>query len=146
MSRTHMLAWAAGFFDGEGYVVIQERNSKINGKRYRGYYLRVGLKHVAPNPIYELQKVFGGTVRIERRKFNSDGCKRKDIHVWQVSCNQAKDCLTQLMPYLQNKTNVANLGIEFQKTMQDSKVKISEEMNLYRAMLKNQITKYNSFD
>ena len=76
MSRTHMLAWAAGFFDGEGYVTIQERNSKVNGKYYKSYYLRVGLKHVAPTPIYELQKLFGGTIRIESRKNNKDGSKR----------------------------------------------------------------------
>lgn len=140
-----MLAWAAGFFDGEGFVTIQERNSKINGKQYKGYYLRVGLKHVAPAPIYELQKLFGGKIRIERRN-SRDGYNRKDIHVWTLSCTQAKECLVQLMPYLQNKTNVATLGIDFQNTMQDNKIKVSEETNLLRAVIKNEITRLNSSD
>jgi len=141
-----MLAWAAGFFDGEGYVTIQERNSKINGKKYRGYYLRVGLKHVAPEPVYELQKLFGGTIRVESRKFNKDGCNRKNIHAWQVSCQQAKECLIQMMPYLINKIQVAELGIELQNTMQKSKHTLTDDLHVYRALLKDKITKLNSSD
>ena len=146
MSRTHKVAWAAGFFDGEGYVTIQERNSKINGKRYRGYYLRVGLKHVAPEPIYELQTLFGGTVRVESRKNNKDGCRRKDIHVWQLSCQEAKNCLVQLMPYLVNKNKVAELGIELQNTMGNHGQRTTEEVQLLRALLKSKITTLNSLD
>lgn len=146
MSRTHMLAWAAGFFDGEGYVVIQERNSKVNGKRYRGYYLRVGLKHVAPEPIYELQKLFGGTIRIEQRKNNKDGCNRKDIHVWQLSCQQAKEALIQMMPYFVNKNNVAELGIDFQNTFTGKVYKVSDEVNNQRKWFKEEITRLNSLD
>ena len=63
MSRTHDLAWCAGFFDGEGYVTIQKRNSLVNGKRYEGYYLRIGINHVAVEPLLEMQRVLGGTIR-----------------------------------------------------------------------------------
>lgn len=141
-----MLAWAAGFFDGEGYVVVQERNSKMNGKRYKGYYLRVGLKHVAPAPIYELQKLFGGTIRIEKRTNCKDGCTRKDIYVWQTSCQEAKECLVQLMPYLVNKIKVAELGIELQNTMGNHGERVSEITNTLRALLKQEITRLNSLD
>ena len=34
MSRTHDVAWAAGFFDGEGYVTIQRRVSKYKDNVY----------------------------------------------------------------------------------------------------------------
>jgi hypothetical protein len=141
-----MLAWAAGFFDGEGYVTIQKRNSEVNGKRYRGFYLRVGLKHVAPAPIYELQKLFGGTVRIEQRRTSKDGCSRKDIHVWQVSCEEAKSCLVQMMPYFINKTKVAELGIELQNTMQSNKKAVSAEINSLRESIKEEISRLNSLD
>ena len=141
-----MLAWASGFFDGEGYVTIQERNSKVNGKRYRGYYLRVGLKHVAPEPVYELQKLFGGTIRIERRSNSKDGCKRKDIHVWQVSCQQASETLRQMMPYFINKNKVAELGIDFQNTFKGKVYKVSDEVNNLRLVYKEEITRLNSLD
>jgi hypothetical protein len=141
-----MLAWAAGFFDGEGYVTIQDRNSTLNGKRYRGFYLRVGLKHVAPEPVYVLQKLFGGTIRIERRQHNKDGCNRKDIHVWQTSCNAAKEALVQMMPYFVNKNNVAELGIDFQKTFTGKVYKVSDETHELRKMYKEEITRLNSLD
>lgn len=147
MSRTHMLAWAAGFFDGEGFVTIQERNSTVAGKRYRGYYLRVGLKHVAPAPIYELQKLFGGTIRIEQRKNSKDGCNRKDIHVWTLSCQQAKEALIQMMPYFINKNKVAELGIEFQNTFPEIKYYVTpEDVQEKRKWIKGEITRLNSLD
>ena len=54
MSRTHEVCWAAGFFDGEGYITIQERGHKD----YVGFYLRIGVNHVAIEPLLELQRLF----------------------------------------------------------------------------------------
>ena len=34
MSKAHRLAWAAGFIDGDGFITIQNRTSKVNGKTY----------------------------------------------------------------------------------------------------------------
>ena len=51
MSVAHEVAWAAGFFDGEGYVTIQYGYTKSpNGKRYHRHTLRIGINHVAPEP------------------------------------------------------------------------------------------------
>ena len=147
MSRTHMLAWAAGFFDGEGYITIQRRNTKAkSGKRYFGHYLRVGLKHVAPAPIYELQKLFGGTIKVEVRKSNKDGYNRKAIHVWSLSCNQAVEALKQMMPYFLNKNKVAELAFKFQATMQDNKLELPLEIVLQREQIKEELFKLNSAD
>ena len=57
MSNAHDLAWCAGFFDGEGFVTIQERKSTVKDKIYRGYYLRIGVNHVAVEPLNELYKI-----------------------------------------------------------------------------------------
>ena len=147
MSRTHMLAWAAGFFDGEGYVTIQERNSLMNGKRYRGYYLRVGISHVAPEPLYEMQKLFGGQIRVEKReRRKKDNYDRKDIHKWTLSTVQAKEALIQMMPYFINKNNVAELGIDFQNTFTGKVYKVSEEVQDQRKWFKEEITRLNSLD
>lgn len=144
MSRAHELAWCAGFFDGEGFVTIQKRNSKVNGKQYEGFYLRIGINHVNPEPLYEIQRIFGGTIR----KQNPDKVigNRHLRHSWQASCQQAADALIQMMPYFRNKFQVAELGIELQNTMGNRGQRTSLELQLYRAMLKDKISKLNAKD
>ena len=145
MSFTHKVAWAAGFFDGEGFVTIQKRNTKAkSGKRYHSYYLRIGINHVAPEPLEEMLKLFGGTLR-QQTKHTVVG-NRKQRHTWQMSCSQAKEALIMMMPYFKNKQKAAELGIELQNTMSDSKVSTSDEINMYRALLKDRLQTLNEMD
>jgi len=144
MSRTHDLAWCAGFFDGEGYVTIQKRNSLVNGKRYEGYYLRIGINHVAVEPLLEMQRVLGGTIR--KQSEHTVTGNRKQRHTWHMGCQQAREALIQLMPYFKNKQNVAELGIELQNTMGNHGQRTTPELQMYRAMLKEQISTLNAKD
>ncbi len=145
MSRTHDVAWAAGFFDGEGFVTIQKRNTKAkSGKRYESYYLRIGINHVAVEPLNEMFRIFGGTIR--KQSAHSVVGNRHQRHSWQMSCSQAKEALITMMPYFRNKQKAAELGIELQNTMSDIKTKTSEETNLYRAMLKDKLQTLNKMD
>ena len=144
MSRTHNLAWCAGFFDGEGYITIQSRNSKVNGKRYTGYYLRIGINHVAIEPLQEMQRVLGGTIR--QQTAHTVVGNRKQRHSWQMSCQAAKEALVQMMPYFKNKNKVAELGIELQNTMGNHGQRVTEELQIYRGMLKEQISNLNDKD
>lgn len=144
MSYTHKLAWAAGFFDGEGFVTIQERKSIVNNKIYKGYYLRIGVNHVAVEPLLELQKILGGTIR--QQSAHTISGNRKQRHSWQMSTASAKEALIKMMPYFRNKQNVAELGIELQNTMGDKGQRVSEEIQLYRSMLKNKISELNAKD
>lgn len=144
MSIAHKLAWCAGFFDGEGFVTIQKRSSKVNGKYYESFYLRIGINHVKIDPLIEMQKILGGTIR----KQNPDKVigNRKQRHSWQMSCSQAKEALIKMMPYFRNKQEVAELGIELQNTMQENKKKTTEDLQLYRALLKEKISMLNAKD
>ena len=145
MSRAHELAWCAGFFDGEGFVTIQKRNTKAkNGKRYTSFYLRIGVNHVSVDPLLELVRILGGTIR-QQSKHTIVG-NRKQRHSWQMSCNQASEALKQMMPYFRNKQKVAELGIELQNTMQSNKKQTPEDMTLYRILLKNTIELLNAND
>lgn len=144
MSRTHDLAWCAGFFDGEGFVTIQNRKSKVNGKIYEGYYLRIGINHVAPEPLLEMQRVFGGTIR--QQTAHTVIGNRKQRHTWQMGCQAAKEALIQMMPYFRNKQKVAELGIELQNTMGNHGQRITPELQLLRSMLKEEISNLNSKD
>ena len=144
MSRTHDLAWCAGFFDGEGFVTIQKRNSMVNGKRYEGYYLRIGINHVAVEPLLEMQRVLGGTIR--KQSEHTVVGNRKQRHSWQMGCQAAKEALIQMMPYFRNKQSVAELGIELQNTMGNHGQRTTPELQLLRAMLKEQISILNAKD
>jgi len=135
MSRSHQLAWAAGFFDGEGFVTIQKRTGK-----YDSHYLRVGINHVAKEPLTEIQSIFGGTIRHTDKVSGN----RKPRHTWTLSTLQAKDFLEQIKPYSKNKGEVIDLGIEFQGLMGTGKV--SDEMYNLRQDYKEKITHINSLD
>jgi len=145
MSVAHEVAWAAGFFDGEGYVTIQYGYTKANnGKRYHRHTLRIGINHVAPEPLYEMQRLFGGN--IEKQKLTSVVGNRKPRHRWVLNCTSAAEALKRMMPYFKNKQEVAELGLELQATMQETKQPVTDEVLFLRAMLKEKITHLNSLD
>jgi hypothetical protein len=145
MSVAHEVAWAAGFFDGEGYVTIQYGYTKAkNGKRYHRHTLRIGINHVAPEPLYEMQRLFGG--QIEKQKLESVRGNRHPRHRWVLNCNNAAEALKRMMPYFKNKQKVAELGLELQATIREDKKPVSEATLLYRALLKEKITHLNSLD
>ena len=144
MSNAHKLAWCAGFFDGEGFVTIQQRKSQYKDKVYSSYYLRIGINHVNPEPLYEIQRVLGGTIR-QQTKHTVVG-NRKQRHSWQMSCNAAKEALIKMMPYFCNKNKVAELGIELQNTMGSRGQETSPDLQLRRAELKQKISDLNAKD
>lgn len=138
MSRSHELAWAAGFFDGEGWIKIQKRGNE----RYTGYYLRLGINHVKRDPLDKIQKLFGGTIRLDTKVSGN----RKPRHVWTLSTKAAAEALEQMMPYLVNKNAVATLGLDFQSTVGLTGQRVSEEVQLYRQRIADQIIHLNSLD
>lgn len=140
MSRTHELAWAAGFFDGEGYVVVQKRSHP----KYTGYYLRIGINHVAPEPLLEFQRLFGGS--IEKQNMEKVIGNRKPRHRWVASTSNAAEVLKQLMPFLHNKNKVAALALDFQQTIGPRGQEVSSEIQEQRAWYKEEITRLNSLD
>lgn len=140
MSRTHKLSWAAGFFDGEGYVVIQKRSHP----KYTGYYLRIGINHVAIEPLLEMQRLFGGT--IQKQDSSTVVGNRKPRHRWVTSTGNAGETLKQMLPYMHNKTKVAGLALDFQATMGLRAVKTSDETQAQREWFKSEITRLNSLD
>lgn len=138
MSKAHKLAYAAGFFDGEGYVTVQ-----IRGGQYKGHYIRIGVNHVHPIPLYEMQRLFGGTVR----KQNPAKVKgnRKQRHEWSISCNKAAAALSQMLPYMLYKNKVSELALSIQSTM-GTTIKVSDEIVAYRQSLKEEIQRINALD
>lgn len=149
MSHAHELAWCAGFFDGEGYISIVERNQHYKDKIYIGHYLRIGINHVSPQPLEEMKRVVGGTFVYDKNseKPGKDGCKRKPRYKWLATTREAGNILVQLMPYLKNKNKAAELALDLQNTMQVSTKRIIPETLIkYRADLKTKLQLLNSLD
>ena len=142
MSLAHDTAWAAGFVDGEGWITIQRRSTKINNKVYNGHYLRIGVNHVAPEPLHELQRIFGGKLRLSTRVVGN----RKPRWTWTLSTASAAEALKRMMPYFKNKQQVAALGLDFQSTIQTHKHAVTIELYKTRENFKEQITRLNSLD
>jgi hypothetical protein len=138
MSRSHELAWAAGFFDGEGWIKIQSRGSE----KYQGYYLRLGINHVKRDPLDKIQKLFGGNIRVDTKVSGN----RKPRHVWTLSTKSASEALEQMMPYLANKNQVAQLGLDFQQTVGLTGQRVSKEVQQQRSLIADKIKYLNSLD
>lgn len=145
MSKSHQLAWAAGFIDGDGFITIQDRTTKIKNKTYNGYYIRLGCCQASETPLKELQKLFGGVIRIKNCGPNKENYNRKIQYIWALSTQQATEVIKQLFPYLVHKKEVAKLAIEFQTTM-GNYYKVPDEILLRRVLLKDKIQTLNALN
>lgn len=146
MSHTHKVAWAAGFFDGEGYIIIQKRKVKRGDKVYIGHYLRIGINHVRPEPLEKFQKIFGGSLRFDENSILhcKDGYNRKPRYCWTASTKNAAECLKEMMPYLVNKTKEAEIALDFSQTIQTHKQTVPEDITFFREQCHERIKLLNA--
>lgn len=88
------LAWAAGFFDGEG--TISQTTASGTSRRY--LLLRIG--HVDPRPLRRFAAAVGlGNVNGPYQQKKGGG-RWSDFHAWQVAGTKAEAVYIQLEPYL----------------------------------------------
>lgn len=107
-SRTQVadteLAWAAGFFDGEGTVGLAEWTLRGKGAMRQTCYLRVQVRQKALIPLLRLNAIWKGNIS-----------KRSPINNYILYGRNASFALSQMLPYLCVKKEQAQLGIEFQQ-------------------------------
>ncbi len=89
MSWIYSDAWAAGVFDGEGYVTIQKRLR--GGFLEHQVYAQVGQQ--IPEPLQALANRFGGNVTTESRYANGLFWR------WRVYGTIAESFLTAVFPH-----------------------------------------------
>lgn len=106
-----MLRWAAGFFDGEGYITIYKEKSYLR--------MAMGINHTEEVTIKRMQKLFGGNVYILMPKTPATAAKPyKKQYCWKLYSQHASIALLQLYPYLQsNKKQQADVAIHFQSRL-----------------------------
>lgn len=145
MDRKLKLAWAAGFFDGEGYIGTSKRSSKYKDKTYESLYIRIGINHVAPEPLEEMVRLFGGNLR--KQSLDTVVGNRKQRHQWKITTDKAVIALREMLPYMKNKQYVASLAIDFQDTMNCERTrwgKVPEEIMKRRQEIREEIIKVNA--
>ena len=103
------LNYYAGFFDGEGCIMIQKKQGRPDGRPYRILNIAISLTNL--NILEDFKRAFGGTVHGAYKSKEH----YKDKWNWQIFGNKALTFLKLIYPYLRLKTREAELGIEFQE-------------------------------
>lgn len=100
------IAYLAGFFDGEGFIIICKDKTRLGNPSYR---LRIGASQVIKSPIDLLKDKFGGLVRLQEKP----NAKHRSIYTWEQHSQKAVDTLKILLPYLLTKKDQANFAIDW---------------------------------
>jgi hypothetical protein len=104
------LAWAAGFFDGEGCVLVNPRG---NGKFHS---LFTSVTQQDPTALHLLKQRFGGNVTPDKTA-TSDSYERKRGAVlvwrWKASSVEAHAFLKSIEPYVVVKAEQVRVALEF---------------------------------
>ncbi len=96
------VAWAAGFFDGEGSV-------SLNRTGPEGYlYLLVMVSNKDTRGLAKLHNMFGGVLHPN----DSRGC-----HRWSIRSRQAETFLQTIAPFCVQKGDAIGVALSFQKTV-----------------------------
>lgn len=111
---SHDLAYAAGFFDGEGAVMIWRRHSSGEiDKKGRPYHrLHVSITQTNKVPLEWMQARFGGSIHVKNA---NPGTNEKPSWHWMCSSQAAIDMLVQIYPYVVMKRERIDVAIEFRQ-------------------------------
>ncbi len=137
------LAWVAGFFDGEGSIVIQRHKKYRNHKRYIIFELVVQVNNTFPEVIYLLQRWFGGSVH--KRKIQQQFPHWKPQYQWKVGSLQAHQFIKAIYPYAKVKKGQIELALKFRKTKKKRMIgiKTPSHIQIQRVNFKNRISQLN---
>ena len=129
------IIWAAGFFDGEGCIIIKRVHP---GNRHS---VRIQVSQVNPAPIKILKELFGGHISFQTPK-NKDWSSQWK---WEQDSKSAVETLVKLLPYLVVKRDVAELAIQFQNLKRKG-VKTTPELLTLEQGFKDKISALNQKD
>lgn len=109
------LAYAAGFIDADGCILLESSRDKRNITPGR-FVPKVNATNVARQPIEMLHEMFGGTFYLHKR--SPEGRARNNFKqqwhqfVWAVSGDRAVEVARVIEPYLRRKSEQARLLCE----------------------------------
>jgi len=96
------LAWCAGFFDGEGCVIVSEQKNALV-RRGSHYALMVTVVQQNRLPLNLMQEAFGGTIGVDTKTGSAAWRKTNRANFkWVIRGQKASDFLKNL-PVLRSK-------------------------------------------
>ena len=106
------LAWAAGFFDGEGCVAALEGKTRT-GRLQHQLFLDATQSSIPP--LSQLADIFGGRIHPDRPRLNR--LTRRPIFHWRLyGAARVAHALASLLPYLVVKRPQAEAALELADT------------------------------
>jgi len=103
------VAWAAGFFDGEGCVTITWRRQTQRGPlKQVSPLLIASVVNVDPGAIERLHSLFGGAVRSYQHHANGH-----TIYEWRATGSKGSNFLSAVLPYSITKRTQIEVGLRF---------------------------------
>lgn len=111
----HLLAWAAGFIDGEGTVtIVKETGKNQHGPITRHRVLLSCSQANTRRPLDILAELFGGTVQLQKRPTRVGN----PVWTWRVyGGSSVRPALEALLPHLVVKRERAELVLDFARTI-----------------------------
>jgi len=102
------IAWAAGFFDGEGCIQILNNKGK---NKTNSYYVTLDVSQAySKEPLLLLQRLFGGSLEVLSARKH---CPNAVWH-WRLYAKDAiREMLVEMLPYLTVKRRQATTAISF---------------------------------
>lgn len=133
------LAWAGGFFDGEGSIAIGRSKSKGGENRTDVFSLIVSVCNTDKEVVEHFQKIMGfGNIYAVHRETEQYTAS----FTWQVGFRQADRFLSIIYPYLIHKRKQADIARKFYTTGQRGEsYKITPEILDERISLKDELSR-----
>ncbi len=113
--RGTFLGMCAGFFDGEGSVIIPCGRRVANGVASSQYWLQVSITQNQRALLLAVQERFGGRVTIMAQPAAKKA--KRTIWRWVSDAHVAASFLSAIRPHLRVKGAAADVGIDFQSKM-----------------------------
>ena len=120
---------------------MPQRTRNYKDKVYKSHYVRLGINHVDPRPLDKMYLLFGGSLE---KDIKASGPNRKPRCQWKLSCQEAKDFLLAVKPYLVNKDIVAEIALSFFDTISQNKKTLSDEVVSFRQECATRLKLVNS--
>jgi len=108
---TH-LAWAAGFFEGEGSVDIKRRPNN-------NFLIRTSATNCVSAYLYRLSFLFGGNVYPKNSIDKRAKSQKRHRWCWEIGANKAYLFLEAILPYMTEagKIEEVKLAMKFQEEL-----------------------------
>ena len=137
------LAYAAGFIDGEGSIVIVKRKPRNKERKSYSYSILVNITQRDGAIMDWFYGNFGGSVLWKDRK--------NPIYIWTITHRKAEQFLKDILPFLKYKRPQAELALRLQQrlyktikrkdgtceVLTDNELQIRESMRKKCSMLKH---------